>query len=87
MRCASIGQDKRQRRGVSIEFAWSSPSAGSPWQARDPAAVTLTGAGDGRSPCSEALFDDLIGTGEECRWKVEAEHLRGVHIDHEFELD
>jgi hypothetical protein len=32
------------------------------------------------------LFDDLVGDGEQRRWHVEAEGLRGLEIDHQLEL-
>ena len=33
-----------------------------------------------------ALFNDLVGTGEQGRWHIEAEHPRGPEIDHKLEF-
>jgi hypothetical protein len=32
------------------------------------------------------LFDHLVGDGQQARWHVEAERLRGLQVDHELEF-
>src|ERR1700687_4838976 len=33
-----------------------------------------------------ALFDHLVGAGEQCRWHNDAKRLCGLQIDHQLEL-
>src|ERR1700716_3990560 len=35
---------------------------------------------------SAALFDHVVGAGEQCRWHNDAKRLCGLQIDHQFEL-
>jgi len=40
---------------------------------------------DPKLPCRVCLFDHLVGAGEQIEWKREAERIRGLEVEDQFE--